>query len=69
MKHQFKTNINCGNCIQSISPFLNLELEIEHWEVDTENPDKILTVETDLSTQQIEAIVEGAGFKIERVPN
>lgn len=66
MKYQFKTNINCGNCIQSVTPFLNQEMDIEHWEVDTENPDKILTVETDLSPKQIVEIVEQAGFKIEK---
>lgn len=66
MKHQFKTNINCGNCIQSVTPFLNQEMDIEHWEVDTEDPDKILTVETDLNPQQIVEIVEQAGFKIEK---
>lgn len=65
MKHQFKTNINCGNCIQSVSPFLNKELDIEHWEVDTENTDKILSVETDLEAKAVMELVKEAGFKIE----
>lgn len=65
MKHQFKTNINCGNCIQSVSPFLNKELDIEHWEVDTENPDKILSVETNLEANAVMELVKEAGFKIE----
>lgn len=64
MKHQFKTNINCENCIRSITPALNALPEIEHWEVDTNNPDKVLTVELDEDenpTLIIEAL-EKVGF-------
>ncbi|MEY4465215.1 MAG: hypothetical protein RLZZ465_845, partial [Bacteroidota bacterium] len=32
---QFNTNINCGNCIKSVTPFLNALESIEAWEVDT----------------------------------
>jgi copper chaperone len=65
MKHQFKTNINCGNCIRSVTPALNALPEIEHWEVDTDNPDKILTVELDedgTPAMVIEAL-ESVGFQ------
>jgi copper chaperone len=65
MKHTFKTNINCGNCIASVTPFMNKEIDIESWEVDTDNPDKILTVETDLDADVVLKIVEEAGFKAE----
>ena len=65
MKHTFKTNINCGNCIASVTPFMNKEIDIESWEVDTDNPDKILTVETDLDADAVLKIVEEAGFKAE----
>ena len=69
MKHTFKTNINCGNCIASVTPFMNKEIEIESWEVDTANPDKIMTVESDLSSAEIAKIVEEAGFKAEPIQN
>ncbi|MFY0672497.1 MAG: cation transporter [Bacteroidia bacterium] len=65
MKHKFKTNINCGNCIASVTPFMNKEIDIESWEVDTENLDKVLTVETDLSKEEVVKVVEEAGFKAE----
>jgi len=42
---KFKTNIKCGGCIATVTPFLNDLPEISKWEVDTDNPDKILTVE------------------------
>jgi copper chaperone len=65
---KFKTNINCNNCVRSVSGFLNDVSQIKHWEVDTANPEKILTVEGDEVTAEavIEA-VEEAGFDIEKV--
>ncbi|MBI1183338.1 hypothetical protein GC194_03645 [bacterium] len=63
MEHKFKTNINCNNCINAVTPFLNKEIDIERWEVDTENPNKILTVNTDLSADEVVRIVEEAGYK------
>lgn len=65
MKHKFKTNINCGGCIEKVTPFLNRE-GVETWEVDTQNPKKILSVESSsLSKNEIMAIVQEAGFSIE----
>jgi copper chaperone len=65
MKLVFKTNINCGNCIKKVSPFLN-EIEGISWEVDIVTVDKLLFVEGEYpdSNQIIEA-VEEAGFEIE----
>jgi len=65
---KFKTNINCGNCIKSVTPFLNEVDNIDLWKVDTENPDKILEVELDDENEAtvIEAVTK-AGYKIERV--
>jgi len=66
MTYQFKTNINCGGCIATVTPKLEAVEGIQAWEVDTDNPDKILTVETEsLAPQAIMAAVEEAGFKIE----
>ena len=62
---KFKTTINCGNCVRTVTPFLN-ELEgIKSWNVDTTNADKILTVETDvLDAEVIIETVEDLGFDI-----
>ncbi|MFZ9970152.1 MAG: heavy-metal-associated domain-containing protein [Bacteroidia bacterium] len=69
MKYQFKTNINCGNCIASVTPFLNQIDEIESWKVDTDNPQKILSVELEdgVSPTLVLETVISAGFKIEEV--
>jgi copper chaperone len=66
MKHQFKTNINCGSCVAAVTPHLNANNEIKSWEVDTANPQKVLTVESDnLSNEKIREIVNKAGYKAE----
>ncbi|TXH22444.1 MAG: heavy-metal-associated domain-containing protein [Chitinophagaceae bacterium] len=66
-KIQFKTNINCGSCIKSVTPHLN-KLEGVEWSVDTDNPDKILTVITEnISAEQIEKTVKRAGFNIQKI--
>lgn len=66
MKYKFKTNINCGGCVASVTPHLNANNEIKHWEVDTKSPEKVLTVETDnLSDDAVREIVRKAGYKAE----
>ncbi|WP_223649399.1 heavy-metal-associated domain-containing protein [Hymenobacter psoromatis] len=59
----FKTNINCGGCLKAVTPTLNGEPAIQHWQVDTANPDKTLTVSTDLSAEAVRALVAHAGFE------
>jgi copper chaperone len=63
---KFKTTINCGGCVATVTPHLNQIKGIEKWSVDTANPQKILTVET--SGIRPEVIVEKlkeAGYKAE----
>lgn len=65
---KFKTNINCGGCIKAVGPSLNQAEEIASWTVDTDNPDKILTVEsTGIRAEKVEEIVKKAGFSIEKI--
>lgn len=66
-KLQFKTNINCGNCVKKVTPFLN-EIPNIVWSVDTQNPDKILTVEgNQLDGKPIIDAIEDAGFDVELI--
>jgi copper chaperone len=63
---KFKTNINCGGCIKAVTPFLEKTQGIQSWKVDTENPEKILTVEAEgIDAQQVKGVVEKAGFTAE----
>ena len=63
---QFKTNINCGGCVASVKPHLDSADGICHWEVDTANKDKVLTVKSKgITEQEVIERVQKAGFKIE----
>ena len=62
---KFKTNINCGNCIATVTPHLNEARGVEEWHVDTADKDKILTVKGDFSDEEVKAKVQEAGFRIE----
>lgn len=66
---KFKTNIKCGGCIAAVTPHLNNIPEIDKWEVDTESPDKILTIEPggDIGEQEVIQTLEKAGYKAERI--
>jgi len=44
--YKFITNVNCGGCIATVTPHLNQIKGIGKWSVDTSNPLKVLTVET-----------------------
>jgi copper chaperone len=63
---QFKTNINCSGCVARVTPKLNEVDGIRSWKVDTDNPDKVLTVETEsLSNEPIVEAVKKVGFSIQ----
>lgn len=63
---KFKTNVNCGGCIATITPHMNEVKGIVNWSVDTANPQKILTVETpDLQPEVIVETLKKAGYKAE----
>lgn len=67
MKLQFKTNIKCSGCVAAVTPHLNSAETVEKWQVDTENPEKILTVEGDqLNEKQVVDAVTKAGYQIAR---
>ena len=41
---KFKTTIKCSGCVANVTPFLNDALGKDNWEVDYNNPSKVLTV-------------------------
>ena len=64
---KFKTNINCMGCIAKFTPYIQDQEGVESWEVDTTNPDKILTVTGDISPEEVEAMVKQAGFEVKEI--
>jgi hypothetical protein len=62
---KYTTNLNCGSCVAAVKPYLDSDLAIRRWSVDTADPKKVLTVEGDGVTQeQVEHDVASAGFKV-----
>jgi copper chaperone len=66
---KFKTNIKCGGCIASVTPSLNSLAGIEKWEVDTTNPEKILTVQaqSEVTSDQIVSTLKEKGYIAEKI--
>ncbi len=63
---RFTTTINCGNCVRAVTPALNELAGAGNWQVDTANPEKVLTVQSDeLTPEQVEAAVREEGFEIQ----
>lgn len=62
---KFKTTIKCSGCVAKVTPFLNEALGEDNWEVDTNDPSKVLTVVGDNDQTSVIQAVEKAGFKAE----
>ena len=65
---KFKTNINCGGCLKSVTPHLDKLENVNSWKVDINNPGKILEVKlNDENENAVLNAVKKAGFEIEKV--
>ena len=61
---KIKTNVMCGACISKVTPFLNEAVGEGNWNVDTTDPKKILSVNTEsISEHELIDILEKAGYK------
>lgn len=61
---KFTTNINCPNGKAKVAFVLNNEKSISSWDVDTSNPEKILTITGDeIDNQLMMLLVQKVGFK------
>jgi len=64
---KFKTNIKCGGCIATVTPFLNDLETVLSWKVDVDNADKVLTVEGSASAPEVIDVLNKAGYKAEKI--
>jgi len=66
---QFKTNIKCSGCIAKTTPYLNEAVGENNWQVDVQNPNKILTIAADEKVDEETVIqaIKKAGYSAERV--
>ncbi len=66
-KLKFKTNINCRGCVAKFTPHIENAEGVQAWAVDTTTPDKVLTIEGELSEQEAVELVKKAGFVVREV--
>ncbi|MBO9201606.1 MULTISPECIES: heavy-metal-associated domain-containing protein [Niastella] len=66
---KFKTTIKCSGCVATVTPYLNEAVGENNWQVDTQSPDKILTVNTADKTKENEVVqkLQQAGYKAEKI--
>ena len=64
---RFKTSAKCGGCVAKIDAALEGRLPDGSWSIDLSSPDKVLTVEADVTEDEIIALVKSAGFKAEKI--
>jgi copper chaperone len=63
---KFKTNINCTTCMFTAKPYLDKIHNVMGWEVDINDPEKVLTVKGDhVDTKNVIDMVQQAGYKAE----
>lgn len=65
---KLKTNINCSGCVAKVTPSLNQTIGENNWQIDTQNPNKILTITgEEVNKNEVIRAVQKAGFKAEEV--
>lgn len=64
---KFRTNIKCNGCVQTVRPYLEGLKEIKSWKVDLNSPDRILTIEGEISEEKIIHAIQAAGYKAEKL--
>ncbi|HLO70415.1 MAG TPA: hypothetical protein VK167_06080 [Flavipsychrobacter sp.] len=66
---KFKTTIKCMGCVANATPHLNKIVGKDNWEVDIQNPEKILSVVSDgyITPEEVINAVVKAGYKAERI--
>lgn len=65
---KFKTNAKCGGCSSKIGTALEQNgVPQGGWSLDLESPEKLLTVNSEMTSDAIIRIVSDAGFKAEEV--
>ncbi|WP_128548637.1 heavy-metal-associated domain-containing protein [Larkinella soli] len=65
---KFKTNIKCSACVATVTPFLNKAVGEDHWQVDLQSPERILTVQAENdSADRVKQALQEAGYKGEPI--
>lgn len=56
-------------CVNTVTPFLNQATEIQHWEVDLQDPNRVLTVDLEDGSQPgvVKEALKEAGYAAEEL--
>lgn len=60
---KLKTNIKCDACVAKVTPYLNEVAGKENWQVDLKDPARVLTIKTDVQSEQVIEALKKAGYK------
>ncbi len=63
---KLKTDLNCGGCVSKVQPLLDNSPFVKSWQVDTNNPDKVLTLQgtNQLNPASVDALLNQVGFHV-----
>ncbi len=64
---KLKTNIKCAGCVAKVTPFLNEAAGEGNWNVDYNDPQKVLTINNHPDFRKISEALEKAGYKGEEI--
>jgi hypothetical protein len=62
--HRYKTDLRCGACIEHVRPLLDAAPGIARWSADVTDPNKVLTVEGDITADAVNAVLSPAGYHV-----
>ncbi|MEP6627014.1 MAG: heavy metal transport/detoxification protein [Ginsengibacter sp.] len=65
---ELKTNIMCSACVAKVTPVLNEVVGENKWSVDTQNPKKILSINSDnVNEADVADALNKIGYKAELI--
>ena len=59
-----KTDLRCGACVASIRPLFDAEPGVTNWTADVSTPDKLLTVEGNISATRVGELLNAKGYHV-----
>jgi copper chaperone len=64
---KFKTTIKCSGCVEKVTNPLNATAGENNWEVDLNDPSRVLTIKGDVSESEIRNTLQQVGYKAEKI--
>jgi copper chaperone len=62
--HKYKTDLRCGACVARVGPLLDAAPDITRWSADVADPNKVLTVEGEVTAERVADVIGPAGYHV-----